>query len=186
MIKNQRQYEATQVQVAAFQQALVELDPEDPRLHPLLRKAKRDALQGQIDQLRGELLDYELLQSGETSVLELTGLEDLPSALIRGRIAARLTQRELAERLSMKEQQIQRYEATDYAGASLERIRAIADALGLVVREEVYLPSADVSWRSLAAGLKRLGIDASWIDRILPGYLLAERESDEAQSLALR
>jgi hypothetical protein len=40
----------------------------------------------------------------------------------------------------LKEQQIQRYEATRYAGVSLERLQAVADALGVVIREQVVLP----------------------------------------------
>ena len=34
------------------------------------------------------------------------------------------------QRLGLKEQQIQRYEATDYASASLTRTREVAGALG--------------------------------------------------------
>jgi hypothetical protein len=37
----------------------------------------------------------------------------------------------LAERLGLKEQQIQRYEATNYASASLSRVQQVARALGL-------------------------------------------------------
>lgn len=40
----------------------------------------------------------------------------------QGRIAAGLSQKELSERLGLKERQIQRYEATDYASANLTRV----------------------------------------------------------------
>jgi len=69
-------------------------------------------------------------------------LADLPEALIRARIAAGLTQKELAARLGLKEQQIQRYEATRYAGVSLDRVQAVAEALGVKIRERVILPHA--------------------------------------------
>jgi transcriptional regulator with XRE-family HTH domain len=49
--------------------------------------------------------------------------------LIRARISAGLSQRELAARLGLKEQQIQRYEATNYETASLRRVLEIAAAL---------------------------------------------------------
>ncbi len=52
-------------------------------------------------------------------------------------IAARLTQRELAERLGVPEQQVQRWEANGYAGVGIERLQEIADALKLRVLETV-------------------------------------------------
>lgn len=55
----------------------------------------------------------------------------------QGAIAAGLSQRELAERLGLKEQQVQKYEATEYTSASLARIRAVIHALGVTVSEEV-------------------------------------------------
>jgi len=55
-------------------------------------------------------------------------------ALIRARIARGLTQRELAERVGLAEQAIQRYEAGDYAGVSFARVVEIADALDVTVQ----------------------------------------------------
>ncbi len=50
--------------------------------------------------------------------LKLDSLDALPKVLIQGRIAAGLTQEDLAARLGLKPQQIQRYEASDYHIAS--------------------------------------------------------------------
>ena len=47
----------------------------------------------------------------------------------------KLTQKELAEKLSLAEQQVQRYEATQYRGVAAERLQQVADALRLRVRE---------------------------------------------------
>ena len=46
------------------------------------------------------------------------------------RVARGLNQKTLAGRLGLKEQQIQRYEASEYASASLARIRSVAEVLG--------------------------------------------------------
>ena len=51
-----------------------------------------------------------------------------------------LSQKDLAEKLGLKEQQIQRYEATDYESASLSRLLEISDALGLKFTQKVELP----------------------------------------------
>ena len=105
----------------------------------------RESLESELEILREQLAEYEALRSGRIAVLELDSLTALPDALIRARIAGGLTQKELATRLGLKEQQIQRYEATRYAGVSLERIQAVAEALGVKIHERVILPSASGS-----------------------------------------
>jgi transcriptional regulator with XRE-family HTH domain len=82
------------------------------------------------------------LRGGHVAVLEFDTLTALPDALIRARTAAGVTQKELAARLGIKEQQVQRYEATRYAGANLERMQAVAEALGVTIHERVTLPAA--------------------------------------------
>ena len=66
-------------------------------------------------------------------------LDGLPEALVKARIARGMTQKELAERLGLKEQQVQKYEATDYASASLSRVRAVIRALDVSVTEKISL-----------------------------------------------
>ena len=105
----------------------------------------RESLESELEILREQLAEYEALRSGRIAVLELDSLTALPDALIRARIAGGLTQKELATRLGLKEQQIQRYEATRYAGVSLERVQAVAEALGVKIHERVILPSASDS-----------------------------------------
>jgi len=144
MIKNGRQYRITKAQVRRFEQALDQLSQEasDARsVPPLLRKAERDALRSQLDDLRAELEEYEALRSGKRKVLELASFDEFPRALIQARIAAGLSQRELAHRVGVKEQQIQRYEATEYASASLSRVREVLGVLGVQVQEKVVLPT---------------------------------------------
>jgi transcriptional regulator with XRE-family HTH domain len=63
-------------------------------------------------------------------------------ALIEARIAARLTQHALADRLGVAEQQIQRWEANGYAGVGLDRLQDVADALGTRIQESVIYSSA--------------------------------------------
>ena len=53
----------------------------------------------------------------------------LPECLAEERKKLGLTQKKLAERLGLKEQQIQRYEATQYQSASLKRIVEVVEAM---------------------------------------------------------
>lgn len=146
MIKNSRQYRITKAQVRKFENALAafqQIPAAGESVHPMLRKAQEDAMRSQLEDLRAELAEYDALRSGRRRVLELDSFEELPHALIQARIATGITQRELAGRLGVKEQQIQRYEATDYASASFSRIAAIMKALGVEVKERVVLPAID-------------------------------------------
>lgn len=132
MIKNERQYRIAKAQVAKFEEALGAFAAESRRgrtTHPRLIKAQRDALQSQLESLRRELIEYEDLGSGTMPPPDLEYISVIPRDLIRARIAAGLSQRDLAERLGMPEQQIQRYEAKEYESVSLGRISEIARVL---------------------------------------------------------
>jgi transcriptional regulator with XRE-family HTH domain len=61
--------------------------------------------------------------------------------LIEARIAWHVTQKELADRLELAEQQIQRWEATNYAGVGVERMQEVADALGARITEKISFGS---------------------------------------------
>jgi len=98
--------------------------------------------ESQIEEMQRDLGEYDALRDGRVAHLDVESLTALPDALIRARIAAGLTQKELALRLGLKEQQIQRYESSRYSGVSLERAQAVVDALGARIREQLTLPAA--------------------------------------------
>ena len=151
MIKNERQYRITKAQAQKFEQALADLAncAEGQRQeNPILFAAQISALQSQLDELREELTEYETLAThgnDEPLVFELNSLEALPLALIKARIAAKLSHKDLAERLGLKEQQIQRYEATEYASANLARVIEVSQILGLKLQSRA----------GIAVGLER-------------------------------
>lgn len=74
---------------------------------------------------------YEHLRSGFVETLTVSRLEDVPALLIRARIAQGVTHAQLAVRLEVKPQQIQRWEDDDYQSAAFWRLVDVADALGL-------------------------------------------------------
>ncbi|MDO8673148.1 MAG: helix-turn-helix transcriptional regulator [Dehalococcoidia bacterium] len=143
MITTERQYRITKAEARRFEEALLSATgTESLRIEPRIHQAMREGMESQLQELREQIGEYEALRSGQVTVLELDSLKDLPEALIRARIASGLTQKELAARLGLKEQQIQRYEATRYAGVSLDRIDEVATALGVTIKERVLLPSS--------------------------------------------
>jgi len=143
MIKNERQYRISKAQAAKFRGALQTLKQTPPRgLHPVLLKAQREAMESQLADLLAEVGEYEALQAGGQGGLQLRSLGGIPEALIRARIANGLSQKQLAEKIGLKEQQIQRYEATDYATASFGRMQQVIRALNLRIRKAVLLDAA--------------------------------------------
>ena len=140
MIRNERQYIITKAQIKKFRKALGEFNKQKSSAHQMLVKAQKEAIESQLAELEDQVKDYEKLRSGKYKVLKGSSIDDLPIELIRARIALGLTQKQLAERMGLKEQQIQRYEENDYASASFSRLTEIIKALGLDIEEKIFLP----------------------------------------------
>src|SRR4051812_44967110 len=128
MIKNEKQYQTTCKKVVEFKEAVLLLkNKRDMDLD--LRNIQLRALQAQIEVMEGDLEEYLQLKAGQIRQIEIKTLRELPEVMIKARIAKRLTQTELAEKLKMKTQQIQRYEWENYESASLSRICEVFLAL---------------------------------------------------------
>jgi transcriptional regulator with XRE-family HTH domain len=174
MIRNERQYRITKARVEEFERALEDfssrtgVDAEDK----LWLTIQQEALGSQLEELRSDVTEYEQLRSAGLNLLEINSLDDVPEVLVKARIAIGLTQKELSDRLGLKEQQIQRYEATDYAGASLERIREVMKALGLKLSKGVFLPVTATTLGEVLKRTKAVGLPKEFIqNRILPKTL---------------
>ena len=133
MITNERQYLITQAQAAKFREALAAELAEG--LHPKALKAMRDGARSQLAELEEQLAEYDALRTGKVVSFKMDSITGIGDALVKARIIRKLTHKALAERMDLAEQQIQRYEATRYAGVSIERLQAVADALNLRVNE---------------------------------------------------
>jgi ribosome-binding protein aMBF1 (putative translation factor) len=139
MIKNEHQRRITQTWVDRFSSALDPGTPRDASVEPWLSQLNEDAIRSQLESLRGELAEYDALRSGRRRILSAATFGDLPTILIQARIARGLTQEDLGQRVGLKKQQIQKYEASDYAMVSMERVQAIINALDVDIREEIRL-----------------------------------------------
>jgi DNA-binding XRE family transcriptional regulator len=133
MIRNEREYRITKAQAEKFRTALEH--PGDPPkgVHPRLHKASIDAARAQLQDLDAQVSSYEALKAGKVKAALRGSLDELGDLLVRARIARKWTQKQLAERLSVHMQQVQKYEAESYASASLTRVRDVATALGVTI-----------------------------------------------------
>lgn len=105
MITNERQYQITKAQAAKFREALASEPAKG--LHPKAIKAMRDGAQSQLAELEEQLAEYEAMRAGTLVSFEVESIVGIGEALIKGRIIRNLTQKALAERMSLAEQQIQ-------------------------------------------------------------------------------
>ena len=139
-IKSERQYAVTKEWIGRFEESITGL-AESPgpgdNLDPFMRDVLVRSQESQLETLKEDAAEYEALKAGRLRRQRVEAFGELPEALISGRIAAGLTQRQLGERLGLKEQQIQRYEATSYRSASLGRVEEVVRALGLTFRGDV-------------------------------------------------
>jgi DNA-binding XRE family transcriptional regulator len=141
MITNERQLKITKSRLEGFQDALAQLQaskrPED--IDPLLWKAEQDAIKSTIEELEDDVNDYERLKAGKVKSVKVTSFDDVPRALIQARIAQGYTQKDLAEKLGVREQQVQHDEEILYSSASLSRLKRVAEVLGLEVEGKATL-----------------------------------------------
>ncbi len=142
MIANSREFEITSRELRRFEEALAEMDAKPAEGDALIREALRAGIASEAQHLRDELSDYKVMQSGRTRQFSYTSLGELLEILAAARSAANLTEAELAERLDLSEQQVQRYEVERFRGASHELLQDFIDALDVRINGTVTMPAA--------------------------------------------
>lgn len=192
MITNERQYKITRAEAEKFRRALREMKSgpvQRDGVHPRLVQAEREALESQLIDLEAEIGQYEQLKAATAPLISIDSFDDFAEGLIKARISAGISQKELADRLGLKEQQVQRYEAERYASASYQRLRDIAAAIGVRIRNEILLPVVPNNFDDLVRKLQQVGIDSNFLySKLLPSPDAAraageiEIEDDDAVS----
>jgi DNA-binding XRE family transcriptional regulator len=127
MIENDLQLRVSKTKLAEFKTTLQALEQDD--LATRAKTVRRNAVLSLIAELEEDIQSFEHLRGSQTQILDVNNLEELPNQLIQARVARGFTQAELAAKLKMKPQQIQRYEASKYANASLTRVLEVARVL---------------------------------------------------------
>jgi HTH-type transcriptional regulator/antitoxin HigA len=134
MILSDKQLSTSKTALTQLKQSLLATE-QDAQGEDWLNKIGADALRSQIAEIDSDIAEYELLKSGQIGYAKTCSLSELPRILVQARIAQGLSQSDLAAKLDMKPQQIQRYEATLYQSASLARLIEVANALEVKTAE---------------------------------------------------
>ena len=188
MIKNERQYAVTRSRVRDFERSLSALDDGLRQDGGLPDNLGRDALRGQLEDLRGEVAEYERLRAGDTAAAPYD-LEDLPRTLIKRRISLGMGVREVAERLGLEEQRVREYERTDYEGADYDTMMGALTVLSVEGDEKVVRGKA-ADFEGALERLSSVGLDREFAGRHIlyePGASLrrgALREQSKPRLLA--
>ncbi|WP_319502141.1 helix-turn-helix transcriptional regulator [uncultured Draconibacterium sp.] len=133
MIRSNSQYKKAKEKLKEFD-SLIEKEIsllKDEGRHPVEIEMSANLMSAQRDKLSLEAAEYEeLLNCKEIAI---SSMREFPKAIVKARIKAGYTQGDLAKKIEIAEQQIQRYEIQDYNKANLERVVQIVDALDMNV-----------------------------------------------------
>lgn len=183
MIKNERQLNITRTQIESFKNDLAILAErkKTEAVNDLL-EVEATAIRNQIKNLESQIAEYNSLWGNRTQIPELRSFDEIPDTLIRARLSLGLSQKELGERLGVKEQQIQRYEATGYESASLGTIKEIATALNVTLAQDVTSRES-VTFGGLLRKLRDAGLETRFlVDHLLPEAVANELEDKSKNS----
>ncbi|MFD1355726.1 XRE family transcriptional regulator [Methylorubrum suomiense] len=134
VVLNEREARAARTAVAEFDRLLSSektFEPIKAGLPPQVVNALYKSYSRQRQDLVSLINAYETAKQGDYKDLQKRAGRDPGLSLIVARIARDLTQKDLARKLGLKEQQIQRYEADRYRSISLGNFQRVAAVLGL-------------------------------------------------------
>jgi hypothetical protein len=132
MIKNEKQYKISKKKLSEVLE----------KIHKI-KSTKEESLKQQLvlasiedfrDQLEKEIKEYETLKSGRSKILRERNIADLPSMIIEYKIVNNLTHKELANKLGLKEQQLQRYESEGFKTVSFQNLIRFIKLMNLDLR----------------------------------------------------
>jgi DNA-binding XRE family transcriptional regulator len=145
MIRNEQEYK----------EAVARLEEEKKRLAMCRKDYEKQGFSGEALerlmepitsfhlQLDEEVKSYERLKQGQ--ICELTNLRSLGHWLICVRIAADISQAELAKRLGVDPSQVSRDERNEYHGITLDRAAKVLEACGVKVRLKFDIEADEIA-----------------------------------------
>jgi ribosome-binding protein aMBF1 (putative translation factor) len=132
MLKNEKQYKSAKAALQKWCKSREVLKQRSASgKHPeWLLEEEQFTIEQSITQLEADVEEYEEAVAGKKQPpLVVVYAEQLPDLLVKWRLHRHWTQRQLAERVGMHENLIQKYESENYGCVSLQTIKRIAAVL---------------------------------------------------------
>jgi HTH-type transcriptional regulator / antitoxin HigA len=180
LISNDRQANNARATIAALDKALSSEQVLKAIVQGLPRQAVdgiRKSLATEQRELSSLLEGFERAKTGDLSLLRQQAGKDPGAALIVARISRGLSQKELARKLGLREQAIQRYEAENYRSVSLSNFQKFATVLGVDWRLDL-VPTLEDRW-NLSYDLPQSQARKVLQHARKHGWLKEEERSDE-------
>ena len=133
MIRNEKQYNISKKKIKELNNAIDRIykDADKP---PLRKEVLITSLEVTRNDIEKEIVVYESLKKGKKNTLKERLISELPSLLTEYKIISGLTQKEFAQKLGVKEQQLQRYEATSFKSVTFKNLIRFFELVGLEIR----------------------------------------------------
>lgn len=119
MIKNGKQYAS----------ALRNLDNFITKIKHIEAGPEKSALISLKESIEGDIQKYIEVRDGRKKTFNIKALREIPDIIINSRISKKLSQKDLADILEVAQQQINRWENTDYEKASFWHLLDVCEAL---------------------------------------------------------
>ena len=132
MIKNEKQYKISKKKLQVIYEEIDRIKAGREHL-PAKDELNLVSLRLFQEQLENEIDAYDLLKELNSPVLKERSIDELPELLIEFKILSGLTQKEFSQKIGMKEQQLQRYEAENFNSISFRNLLKILHAVGLEI-----------------------------------------------------
>ncbi|MBC6473592.1 MAG: helix-turn-helix transcriptional regulator [Hormoscilla sp. GM102CHS1] len=144
MIKNEFQYEVTQEWVEKFSKSIMKMEQDEEAKRKDFQKweVSRGVLQYHLDQLNAEIAEYERLincDNNQPIEIAVNFLNELPDVLIKARMAAKISEKELAEIIGVEEERIKHFEKRNYGDATFGEMLDVIAALGVELAKPVMM-----------------------------------------------
>lgn len=140
-------------------------------LPPEVLEGVRNSLKAERQELIESLEAYRAAQRGDVTALKARAGSDIGALLVAARVTKGWKQKDLARRLFLPEQQVQRYEAERYRSISLSGLQRVARTLGIQLTAHIdqpllepWLPAYEMSSSDLQKVLKHAR-ENGWLDQ---------------------
>lgn len=130
MISNEKQYNISKKRIEMVKARINELQ-NDASEDPLKKMMMLAPMKNHLSEVQEEVVQYERLKKKKKPATKERPLSQLPQLITEYKIASGLTQKELSKKLGMKEQQLQRYEASRFKGISFDNLLQFLEAMNI-------------------------------------------------------